>query len=298
MAHTMINSTPRAAWNSIAATLEGIERTAAIYAAFLGNSSQKAMPGADDLLLSGCLSAWEAIARFREAFGHSVPAAAREVIERFATEHDSRLAAVRNNSDFVPKRVFVMQLMILAAEVSHAMSDQSEQIRSAAELALRHLQQLIVVDDDVGRKWRKAFADSGETGCERLGGVHLLWHGIQAFKAHADGGRTDLVFAEPITTADESGVQGLVLTEWKKGTAADAAKQWGAARRQAGLYAAGALGGVELRRYRFAVLVSEKAVTPPVDVVEGEVTYRHVNIAVDPDTPAKAAAKAGRAAAA
>lgn len=190
-----------------------------------------------------------------------------------------------------------MQLMILAAEISHAMTDQSEQIRSAAELGFRHLQQLIAVDDDARRKWRDAFAGAGETGCERLGGVHLLWHGIQAFKAHADGGRTYLAFAEPITTTGEAGVQGLVLTEWKKGKTVDAAKQWAAARRQAGLYAVGALGGVELRRYRFAVFVSEKAVTPPADVVEGEVTYRHVNIAVDPDTPSKAAAKAGLAAA-
>ena len=293
----MINSTPRTTWHSIAATLEGVERTATIYAAFLGTSSQKAMAGADDLLFSGCLSAWEAIGKFRQAFGHSIPTGATQAIDRFAAKNDAGLAAVRDGSDFVPKRVFVMQLMILAGEVSHAMSDQSEQIRSAAELAFRHLQQLIAVDYDARRKWRDAFADAGETGCERLGGVHLLWHGIQAFKAHADGGRTDLVFAEPITAAGEAGVQGLVLTEWKKGKAADAAKQWAAARRQAGLYAAGALGGVELRRYRFAVLVSEKAVTPPADVVEGEVTYRHVNIAVDPDTPSKAAAKAGPAAA-
>lgn len=102
----MINSTPRATWNSIAATLEGVEKTATICAAFLGTSSQRAMAGADDLLFSGCLSAWKAIGRFRQAFGHSIPAGATEAIDRFAAKNDASLAAVRDGSDFVPKRVF------------------------------------------------------------------------------------------------------------------------------------------------------------------------------------------------
>jgi hypothetical protein len=33
--------------------------------------------------------------------------------------------------------------------------------------------------------------------CEKLAGVHLLLHGIWAFKVHAAGERTDLVFPQP-----------------------------------------------------------------------------------------------------
>ncbi len=281
--------TPQAAWVAIAGRLEGIERTATIYAGFLGNSSSKAMPGADELIFTSCLSTWDAIKALRETFDGLLPENVDRAIQQFGLQNEVDFTATRDGTDFIAKRVFVMKLMILAGEITHGMYDHSEQIRSTAELAFRHLQQLIVVDQDVRRKWQAALATGGETECEKLGGVHLLWHGIQAFKVHGDGGRTDLVFAEPIGAADTVGIQGLVLTEWKKGTTSNATARYAAAKRQAYLYSAGVLGGVELRRYRFLVLVSEKAIRPPSDVVEGAVTYRHINIAVDPDTPSKAA---------
>ncbi|PTQ65155.1 hypothetical protein C8J45_1012 [Sphingomonas sp. PP-CE-3G-477] len=193
-------------------------------------------------------------------------------IQQFGVQNEVDFTATRDGTDFIAKRVFVMKLMILAGEITHGMNDHSEQIRSTAELAFRHLQQLIVVDKDVKRKWQDALAAGGETECEKLGGVHLLWHGIQAFKVHGDGGRTDLVFAEPIEAADTAGVQGLVLTEWKKGTKDNATGKYASAKRQADLYSAGVLGGVELKRYRFLVLVSEKAVRPPADEVIEAVT--------------------------
>ncbi len=288
--NTITSPTPQAAWVAIAGRLEGIERTATIYAGFLGNSSSKAMPGADELIFTSCLSTWDAIKAFRETFDKLLPENVDRAIQQFGVQNEVDFTATRDGADFIAKRVFVMKLMILAGEITHGMYDHSEQIRSTAELAFRHLQQLIVVDKDVRRKWQDALAAGCETACEKLGGVHLLWHGIQAFKVHGDGGRTDLVFAEPIGVADTAGIQGLVLTEWKKGAAGNATARYASAKRQAYLYSAGVLGGVELRRYRFLVLVSEKAVRPPSDVVDGAVTYRHINIAVDPDKPSKAAA--------
>lgn len=41
--------------------------------------------------------------------------------------------------------------------------------------------------------------------------------------------------------------------------------------------------------YRFAIVVTERAVDPPEDVSEAGVVYRHVNIAVDPALPSRAA---------
>lgn len=74
------------------------------------------------------------------------------------------------------------------------------------------------IDDD-GR-WEKAFCEEGEVGREKLGAAHRLLHGIGAFQADGKGGRTDLIFGEPIDS-DRSQMhlaEVLVLTEWKKAT--------------------------------------------------------------------------------
>ena len=80
----------------------------------------------------------------------------------------------------------------------------------------------------------------------------------------------------------------LVLTEWKKvRTATEADAQLVASRRQASRYARGALGGLELARYRYVILVSEKVLPLSPDERDGDITYRHVNLAVDVDVPSR-----------
>ncbi len=125
--------------------------------------------------------------------------------------------------------------------------------------------------------------------CEKLGAVHLLLHGIWAFKVDAAGARTDLVFQEP---ASLEGVQryaaGLVLTEWKKAVVtAEVNQRFQEARSQAKRYSQGSLLGSELTSYRYAVVVSERQVEVPNDLKEGNVIYRHINIAVDPQVPSR-----------
>lgn len=61
---------------------------------------------------------------------------------------------------------------------------------------------------------------------------------------------------------------------------------------QAERYAQGALAGIELMGYRYLVLVSKKRVAVPGDRQAGSGSYRHVNIAVDPDTPSRESARA------
>src|SRR5215510_5298250 len=111
-----------------------------------------------------------------------------------------------------------------------------------------------------------------------------------AFKIDAKGEKTDLVFNEPIRESSliERAAEALVLTEWKrvhspKETEAMAA----AARQQAARNRVGALAGVELKNYGFIVLVSKEHLTPPEDHLEDWVTYRHINIAVNPKSPSK-----------
>lgn len=155
------------------------------------------------------------------------------------------------------------------------------------------LQRILAVDEDIKAKWSKAFA-KGEVACEKLGSIHLLSQGIFAFKVDASGARTDLVFNEPPDGPLLSrAVEGLVLTEWKKAASADAAPKFAEAETQAELYREGPLAGLELARFRYLVVVSEKQLpTVPADTTNAKgVIYRHINIAIDPEVPSKIAAK-------
>lgn len=157
-----------------------------------------------------------------------------------------------------------------------------------AEKAFAHLQRLIVVDDRTRQTWGDAFL-KGETACERLGATHLLWHGIWAFKAYSEKERTDLVFGELLSINDEvrRASTALVLTEWKKVSSSRISdKQIEIAKEQAKAYTGSSLAGFELDAVRFLVMVSEKRMEGmPKDIFEDGVTYRCINIAVDPPTP-------------
>ena len=184
-------------------------------------------------------------------------------------------------------RSCVVALRAFEAEMTFLLSDTQQNMRTRSERAFRHLNWQIAVDDEVRDKWRTAFTE-GETQCEKLGAVHLLWHGIFAFKIDANKGRTDLVFGEPLD-GQETYADALVLTEWKKATKGDAGKKFGQAVKQAEKYAHGPLAENELRSYRYAIVVTEQQVERPPDHTHDGVTYRHVNIAVDPHTPSRAA---------
>jgi hypothetical protein len=134
----------------------------------------------------------------------------------------------------------------------------------------------------------------------KLGGLHLLLHGIWGFKLNAEGERTDLVFQEPLPDSSdmERSAESLVLTEWKLirntlqnrlsiPSPAKIQETADAARKQIARDAAGALGGLELAHYRFIVLVSLRNVVVPADLIENGITYRHINIPVDPERPSK-----------
>jgi hypothetical protein len=174
-------------------------------------------------------------------------------------------------------------------EMTYILSDSQVAIRSRVELAFSHLKRLIVVDDAIRKQWKDALKD-GEIACEKRGAVHLLWHGIWAFKLNGAGERTDLVFQERADRLpnDQRYTDGLVLTEWKVASSdTEARKQFDAARTQAKRYAQGVLAGSELTAFRYLVVVSSHCITEPPDLPDGAVVYRHINIAVDPTTPSK-----------
>jgi hypothetical protein len=80
----------------------------------------------------------------------------------------------------------------------------------------------------------------------------------------------------------------LVLTEWKvQGAGQAAATCFEKARTQSKAYASGVLAGTELTRVRYAIVVSDEDLEIPDDVSDGNITYRNINVAVNPRVPSK-----------
>jgi hypothetical protein len=101
-----------------------------------------------------------------------------------------------------------------------------------------------------------------------------------------------LVFEEPIEKfiREQQHAAGLVLTEWKIAKSKeDASAKFHEAREQAKIYAADVLLGTELTAYRYAIVVSLESVDIPDPIKQGDVEYRHINIAVDRSSPSRLA---------
>src|SRR5262249_43260521 len=141
-------------------------------------------------------------------------------------------------------------------------------------LAFHHLQRLIAVDGEVRKKWKKAFAD-GETSCEKLGAVHLLAHGIWAFKVRGSYAETDLVYGETEGLSKNligRVARAMVLTEWKVvRDPKEVERKAAEARTETDDYEAGVLGDLELKRTRYIVLVGQRQNPPPADIEQGAV---------------------------
>jgi hypothetical protein len=217
------------------------------------------------------------------------PAKAIQAIDRFIETHKTRIndTSVKGLGGLKAR---LTPLAWLKAEVDYHLRDFEAVARRLSERAFLHLQQSIVADEVIRERWRNAF-DAGETSCEKLGGAHLLLHGILAFKITGAGARTDLVFGEPFEggLAAERAADALVLTEWKVvRKPAQQGEIAASARQQAELYQAGILGGLELRGYRYIVLVSKQRLPSIDDVQVGPIIYRHLNVAVNPEVPSKA----------
>jgi hypothetical protein len=179
-------------------------------------------------------------------------------------------------------RQTLAELGAFESELTYLLSDRQQRIRSITERAFQHLRRLIVADKEVQGKWLGAF-EQHEVACEKLGAAHLLWHGIFAFKAHGAGAQTDLILGEPVSDRVAGYAEGIVLTEWKvAGDEGEAIEKLAQARSQAEMYAGGLLAGIELRSHRYLVVVTRKDTELPPDMVVGGVTYRHVNIPVEP----------------
>jgi hypothetical protein len=216
---------------------------------------------------------------------HQLPIPVTELIDSFKLRF-SKLESQTWNGNLTQS--VSIEILSLETEISYLLADSEQHLRVLSERAFQHLQRSISADPEIREKWLRAF-EIGEVACERLGSLHLLSFGIFGFKVDGVGARTDLLLPErPIGREEAAFSEGLVLTEWKLARkASDAAKQFQNAMHQAEQYVDGVLAGVELRRYRYLVVVSKQQLAVPPDGKRDGVVYRNINIAVDPETPSR-----------
>ncbi|MER2559948.1 MAG: hypothetical protein ABTQ32_04470 [Myxococcaceae bacterium] len=275
-------------WDALATRIDGLVETGtfvlqsapAVGSDYYGVLNAVVLPNATETYLL--------LERFHANHEKSMPPAAATALKRFI---DLQGAFFRDKkpTGFPALQGMVALLQSVRTEVTHHLSDLAAGQRRRVELGFEHLRRSLVVDDQLATRWKKAF-ETHETHCERLGAVHLLSHGLWAFKANEAGAATDLLLGSPLDLDRvEASAEALVLTEWKRVTnAKDLPDHLTKARSQAAKYASGILGGIELRSYRYLVFVTEADLPMPTDIRENEVVYRHINIPVAPKSPSKA----------
>jgi hypothetical protein len=281
-------------WRAIAARVRGLASAGELYATFQTSTSSDSY-GMGKTLGSHCQSILKSLEEFRAAHERTLPAPALQCLTEFT--QGQRAQVIKDKGATREARAGLIFLIALESELTFLLSSRNEFLRVRSERAFLHLQRLLIVDEDHREKWKKAFnaKRAGEIKCEQLGAVHLLWHGLWAFKVDSKGARTDLVFGDELDgSVEPRAVDGLVLTEWKVADETNAAERFKEAREQAELYKKGPLVTAELAIYRYLVIVTLKDLkrsAVPNDLQVGDVTYRHINIAVETDVPSVQARK-------
>jgi hypothetical protein len=232
----------------------------------------------------------EQIGRELQAFFNQYQSQLPPSAAEYLRERLEQYSALTHSLDQAPssgKIQGVAAVLMIRAHFEYLIHDTEIEGRNATELAFEHLRRLIVVNEKIREDWADAFKQREERS-ESLGAVHLLSHGIWAFKVTGSGAATDLVYREPLVQSPilQRTARALVLTEWKKATDDSTARaQSESAITQAQLYASGILGDMELKRTRYIVLISPRVLGTLPDVERDGITYRHVMIPLSQERP-------------
>ncbi len=276
-------------WHSLSRQIEGLLEAGRFYVEFANVNSSDPFRLADKDLGDRIRQLSAQLREYRAKYQSTLPEEAGRSLGQITGRLDEALAPKSSVKGMFLVQLATTALAAFRAEFEYHISDLSFTARRLSERAFVHLQRTIMADDSARSRWKSAF-ETNEVAVERLGAVHLLQHGIWAFKADTVGGRTDLVLGEPLTelAVAERTAEALVLTEWKLvRKPRETLSQADQALLQATRYAGGSLAGFELADYRYLVLVSEKALDVPADQEHDGATYHYVNIAVDPDVPSR-----------
>jgi len=282
-------------WQALSARIQGLLDAGVFFYSALQHSSADDQSVRKKILLRDAQQIFSSLNDYLQSYRSAFPERALASLERFLNQKEIKEFNFNPSGAQIRGRVqfALTSLAAFRSEFSYVISDTQAVALRITERAFVHLQRSIMVNDDIRKNWIAAF-DIGETKCEKLGALHLLSHGIWAFKAHGKKGRTDLILDEPLPDSSiiEKASTALVLTEWKivknSNELDDKIEE---ALKQTKLYVTGVLGGIELTNYRYLVMVSEKSTKMPFDFTEGTIAYRHINIPVNPDTPSIEAKK-------
>lgn len=279
-------------WQALSSRIKGLLDAATFFYLALHHSSEDARSVKKKVLLPEAENIVASLKAFSERYQSALPEMAIYRLRGFLEKPEF---GVRDfftptiNYEASNLQFALTSLAVFQAEFNYILADTQFIMRRITERAFVHLQRCIIVDEDLRRKWITAFGKR-ETECERLGAIHLLSHGAWAFKVDAIGGRTDLILNEPLVPMSllERSADTLVLTEWKlvkdPELVGDKIQE---ALKQAEIYVSTVTGGIELRNYRYLIMVSEGRMKMPDDISKGGISYRNINIAVNPGDPSK-----------
>jgi len=286
-------------WDALSTRIAGIVE-AATFLYRTGQVGQNDEAYSTNILIENCEQAAKAVLSLL-GYRSTLPAKAVDALTRFQGWWERTTANKQwvSAGGYPLVQAFVVLLASIRSELDHLFADHDEIIRSHVTRAFRHLERSLIVDEALGARWLAAF-EAGETECEKLGGVHLLLHGIWAFKANASGERTDLVLGTHLVVDQDvlASAHGLVVTEWKlvrEGDSPEGKKQ--EALHQARRYSGGSLGGFVLNSDRYLVLVAKEEFGVPNDEIEGDVRYKVVPLFLTrklPSVSARTTASVGR----
>ena len=278
-------------WRALASRIQGLINAGTFFFRAQHHSSEDARSVKKKVLLKSAKNIFDELTKFSSDYNSILPTNASQSLKRFLSDPDIKaLDFTPSHSGMISANVqfALTSLSAFCSEFTYLLADTQAIARRITERTFIHLQRTLMVDSEIQRKWIQAFEERTESACEKLGAIHLLSHGIWAFKANAVKWQTDLVLNEPLPSLSivENSVDALVLTEWKLvKEEKELTNKIKEAKKQTESYSKGVLGGIELANYRYLIMVSEKTMKMPDNLIDGIVTYRHINIAVNPAVP-------------
>lgn len=233
-------------WQALHSRIQGLIDAGTFFFRAMHTSSSDDLSVKRKVLLKNANKIFTDLNSFMASYESILPATAYDSLNRFLTDETIK------NLDFNPSESLargnvqfaLTSLAAFCSEFTYLIADTQAIARRVTERAFIHLQRSIIVDSEIREKWIKAF-NKHETECEKLGAVHLLSHGVWAFKAE-EKGKTDLVLSEPLPPLSiiESAADALVLAEWKLVKTKDELDtKIQQARKQTDIYSSGVLGG-------------------------------------------------------
>lgn len=192
-------------WAALSKRISGLLRAGEFYNRCQPISAVGSSQVAIRELLPNSREVFNLLGNFLERHRASLSIQAVASLEQFV-ERNREIFDINSERQTNPEVRTQFRLTALASfqgEFSFNLADFEAATRRVTERAFSHLQRSIVADPDIKKKWENAFK-KGEVPCEKLGAVHLLSHGIWAFKADAACERTDLVMGDALTRPKQS----------------------------------------------------------------------------------------------